>query len=66
MKVRLHTILLHYFDEVKINTVKTLQSGLINSTYKVETSQGTFIIQKINEEVFANIKDLLNNKIMSM
>ena len=63
MKVRLHTILLHYFNEVKIKTVKTLQSGLINSTYKAETSQGTFIIQKINEEVFANIKDLLNNKI---
>ncbi|TYB80184.1 aminoglycoside phosphotransferase family protein [Bizionia gelidisalsuginis] len=63
MKARLHNILLYYFNEIIINTVDTLQSGLINSTYKAETSQGTFIIQKINQEVFPNIGELLNNKI---
>jgi len=63
MKARLHTILLHYFDEIEIQTVETLQSGLINSTYKSITSQGSFIIQKINQEVFPNIKALLHNKI---
>ncbi|MBQ0768469.1 MAG: phosphotransferase [Bizionia sp.] len=62
MNARLHTLLLHYFNEIVILTVETLQSGLINSTYKSETSQGTFIIQKINQEVFPNIGELLHNK----
>ncbi|WP_417236451.1 phosphotransferase enzyme family protein [Bizionia paragorgiae] len=63
MKDQLLTILKCYFDTITISSVETLQSGLINSTYKVDTSRGIFIIQKINQKVFPNIQGVLNNKI---
>ena len=42
---------------------ETIHSGLINSTYKIETANERFILQKINQLVFPNVKALLNNKI---
>lgn len=42
---------------------ETIRSGLINSTYKIKTANGDFILQKINQTVFPNITALLNNKI---
>ena len=52
----------HFLVNVKINTVTTIHSGLINSTFKIETDQGEFILQKINQKVFPNTSALLNNK----
>ncbi len=52
-----------FLGAVVIDDVVILQSGLINSTYKVATSKGDFILQKMNQTVFPNIHALLNNKI---
>ncbi|MGL2987943.1 phosphotransferase enzyme family protein [Flavobacterium sp. RSSA_27] len=52
-----------FLGAVTIHDVVILQSGLINSTYKVATSKGDFILQKMNQTVFPNIHALLNNKI---
>nr|WP_315175178.1 aminoglycoside phosphotransferase family protein [uncultured Flavobacterium sp.] len=52
-----------FLGAVVIDDVEILQSGLINSTYKVATSKGDFILQKMNQTVFPNIHALLNNKI---
>lgn len=52
-----------FLGPVTIHDVVVLQSGLINSTYKVLTSKGDFILQKMNQTVFPNIHALLNNKI---
>lgn len=52
-----------FLGAVAIHDVVVLQSGLINSTYRVETSRGDFILQKMNQTVFPKIHALLNNKI---
>lgn len=52
-----------FLGTVAIHDVVVLQSGLINSTYKVETSKGDFVLQKMNQTVFPKIHALLNNKI---
>jgi N-acetylhexosamine 1-kinase len=63
MKELIQTVLKDFFVEVKDFKYKTLHDGLINNTFKVETNEGIFVLQKMNQKVFPNIKALLNNKI---
>jgi thiamine kinase-like enzyme len=44
--------------EIKI---QQFGSGLINQTWKITSRQGDFILQKINEHVFGNVKAIANN-----
>lgn len=56
-------VITDFLGAVAVHDVVVLQSGLINNTYKVSTSGGDFVLQKMNQTVFPNIHALLNNKI---
>lgn len=49
----MHTIL-KFFGLPEDAAIEPITSGLINSTWKVMTAKGNFILQKINEHVFAD------------
>jgi N-acetylhexosamine 1-kinase len=63
MEELIKTIFIDAYGDKTILGFETIQSGLINSTYKIETNEGVFILQKMNQKVFPNTKELLNNKI---
>jgi Ser/Thr protein kinase RdoA (MazF antagonist) len=48
----------HLFDLYgwEVNVYDTIQQGLINRTYSVQTTKGEFILQSINHNVFKNPK----------
>ena len=48
----------HLFDLYgwEVNMYDTIQQGLINRTYSVQTTKGEFILQSINHNVFKNPK----------
>lgn len=52
-----------FYSDKPILGYTTIHSGLINCTYQIETADGDYILQKMNQVVFSNIKALLNNKI---
>lgn len=45
----------------KINNYNTIQQGLINKTYTVNTTKGDYILQSINHHVFKNPKAIDHN-----
>jgi N-acetylhexosamine 1-kinase len=45
-----------FLEGVVIDDVVVLQNGLINSTYKVSTSKGNFVLQKITAVRKSKIK----------
>lgn len=63
MKEQIQDIFSDFYSDKTIISNETIQSGLINKTYKIDTSDGIFILQEMNQKVFPNIKALLNNKI---
>jgi N-acetylhexosamine 1-kinase len=63
MKEQLIKITEAFFDAIDIQEITTIQSGLINNTYKITTDKGDFIVQQLNQNVFKNSSALLNNKI---
>ena len=63
MKEQLIKIMEAFFDTIDIQEITTIQSGLINNTYKITTDKGDFIVQQLNQNVFQNSNALLNNKI---
>lgn len=63
MEKLIQPILLDFFDNIEGFTCETLNDGLINDTFKIWTSSGVFVLQKMNQNVFTNIEALLNNKI---
>jgi N-acetylhexosamine 1-kinase len=63
MKEQLIKITEAFFDAIDIQEITTIQSGLINNTYKISTDKGDFIVQQLNQNVFQNSNALLNNKI---
>lgn len=63
MKDKFTKIVKAFFESIEIKEITTIQSGLINNTYRITTEQGDFILQKMNQNVFQNIYALLNNKI---
>jgi len=56
-------VITDFLGTVAVHEIVVLQSGLINTTYKVSTSRGDFVLQKMNQTVFPKIHALLNNKI---
>lgn len=63
MEELIQTVFKDFYSDKPILGYSTIHSGLINSTYKIETSDEDYILQKMNQVVFPNIKALLNNKI---
>ncbi|WP_337966418.1 phosphotransferase [uncultured Flavobacterium sp.] len=63
MEELIKTVFKDFYPNKTILTYSAIQFGLINSTYKIETADGDYILQKMNQVVFPNIKSLLNNKI---
>ncbi len=41
--------------------VEPLGAGLINATYRVQSAQGTFVLQRINEKVFRAPEHIMSN-----
>ncbi|AOW10585.1 phosphotransferase enzyme family protein [Flavobacterium gilvum] len=52
-----------FYKDKPILSFTAIHSGLINNTYKIVTADEDYILQKINQVVFPNIRALLNNKI---
>ena len=52
MKEQLIKIMESFFESIEIKEVTTIQSGLINNTYKISTDKGDFIVQQLNQNVF--------------
>ncbi|MCD0472254.1 phosphotransferase enzyme family protein [Flavobacterium sp. JAS] len=63
MEEIIQTVFKDFYLDKPILGYTTIHSGLINSTYKIETADADYILQKMNQVVFPNIKALLNNKI---
>ncbi|TRX32025.1 aminoglycoside phosphotransferase family protein [Flavobacterium sp. ZT3R18] len=63
MEELIQTVFKDFYSDKPILGYTTIDSGLINSTYKIETADEEYILQKMNQVVFPNIKALLNNKI---
>src|SRR5689334_20409986 len=55
----LSSILEHY--KISEYEAQTLVSGLINRTWKVSTPSGTYILQRVNEQVFRKPWELAEN-----
>ena len=43
------------------SVVEPITSGIINSTWKVKSPRGNYILQRINDHVFANPEDIHEN-----
>lgn len=63
MEELIQTVFKDFYPEKTILAYSAIDFGLINSTYKIETVDEDYILQKMNQVVFPNIKALLNNKI---
>jgi len=62
MEETVKKIVADFLKNETVIAIEKLKSGLINSTYLVETSGGKYILQKMNQKVFPNIQALINNK----
>lgn len=54
-------ILLKYYSK-EVKQISRIEIGLINETYKLATSSGNYIFQKINCDVFKNYAAIVNNE----
>ncbi len=50
-----------YFEKGQVIECSVVKGGLINQTYKLDTSEGVFILQEINQQVFLEPKLVLEN-----
>ena len=57
----LYKISNHFLPGIKIQNVIPYGSGHINDTYKVETDDKNYLLQRINHEIFKNVGGLTNN-----
>ncbi|MBI3221129.1 MAG: aminoglycoside phosphotransferase family protein [Bacteroidetes bacterium] len=55
------SILLHYGRQFENATMELLSGGLINQTWKVEAKAESFILQRINQNVFSDPQRIANN-----
>lgn len=56
--------LLSILDDFGIKNIQSVDSfgnGLINSSCKVSTSENSFLLQKINQQIFSNPEDIASN-----
>ena len=51
----------YYFEEAQVIDYSVINNGLINKTYKLGTSQGVYILQEINQNVFKEPELALEN-----
>ena len=51
----------NYFNEAQVIDYSVINNGLINKTYKLDTSQGVYILQEINQQVFKEPELALEN-----
>ena len=51
----------YYFEEAQVIDYSVINNGLINKTYKLDTSQGVYILQDINQDVFKEPELALEN-----
>ena len=51
----------NYFDDAQVIDYSVVNNGLINKTYKLDTSQGIYILQEINQNVFNEPELALEN-----
>ncbi|MDC2981903.1 hypothetical protein OAZ21_00855, partial [Bacteroidota bacterium] len=51
----------NYFDAAQVIDYSVVNNGLINKTYKLNTSQGIYILQEINQHVFKEPELALEN-----
>ena len=63
MEELIQTVFEDFYPDKTIIDCTAINIGLINSTYKIKTTDEEYILQKINQVVFPQIKSLLNNKI---
>ncbi|MCV6631217.1 MAG: aminoglycoside phosphotransferase family protein [Flavobacteriaceae bacterium] len=54
-------ILRAFLGACRLEGQESLTNGLINTTYKVATDRGEFVLQQINQEVFADTAGLMGN-----
>jgi Ser/Thr protein kinase RdoA (MazF antagonist) len=50
-----------YLSEATVTHIEVLNSGLINQTWKVTTSVGIFILQRVNHNIFTKPEELALN-----
>lgn len=50
-----------FLSGIKVQNIVPYSSGHINDTYKVETGNKNYLLQRINHEVFINVEGLTNN-----
>ena len=50
-----------YFNEAQVFDCIVVKGGLINKTYKLDTTEGPFILQEINRQVFKRAELALEN-----
>ena len=63
METTIRNVLLHYFDEQTVcnATITQIHGGHINKSYKVETAQGSYLLQSLNGYVFKDLDGLMEN-----
>lgn len=54
-------ILLHYGPQFESATLELISGGLINQTWKVDANGESFILQRINNNVFSDPQKIANN-----
>ncbi len=59
--MELQSILRTYGLEVNTLIIEAFGSGLINHTWRITTSDQIYILQRINDDVFKNPKDIASN-----
>ena len=61
---QLKSIVSHFIPDTKINSIEPYGNGHINTTYLVETDDGSYILQQINTKIFKDVDGLMNNIIL--
>ena len=59
--IQVQQIFLNYYERVDIYSLNKVSTGLINETFVVETNQGKYILQAINQYVFPDPNIGLSN-----
>jgi len=62
--IKLKEVFSKFSHNSKFVLSKELATGHINDTYLIETNESSYVLQRINHEVFKNVKGLINNKVL--
>ena len=57
----LNTVIKLFLGDIEHSTPYSVGNGHINATYRVDTSNGSYVIQKINTSIFKDVDGLMNN-----